>query len=149
MHARDGDGRPALPRGREPEQGRDRGEHRHRQKDEAIGLRPEGEREDQEDDDPTDEQAPHRAGLHRPVPQPLQANGSEHGDRDHGQVPHPPRVMQVHVAEGQPEHEPLEPPRRHDHVQHQDPCEHEAAAERPDESAPVCDHGARTARRAA
>ena len=79
------------------------------------------------------EHPPRIRRSHRTVAQALQPDRAQDRDRDHRQVAHASGVVEVHVAERHLEEQRLEPTGRDDHVQHEEPREHHASAERHDE----------------
>ena len=106
----DGRHRPPLAVRREPEEHRNGGEHRHGEQAEPGRLPARDERQHEQERDATPEGPPGALAGHRPVDESLEAHRAEDGDRDHRQVAHASRVVEVDVAERHLEQERLEPP---------------------------------------
>ena len=68
---------------------------------------------------------------HRIVPEALDPDRAEDRDRDDRQVAHAPRVVEVHVAEGDPQEQRPEPPGGDDGVEHRHPRQDQRAADAP------------------
>ena len=130
-HGDDGRHGPALAGRGQPVQRGHGGEHRDGEQDEPerrAARRASG--TPSSNADAGREQSP-RMGLgHRTIAEPLEPDRAQDRDRDHRQVPHAPGVVQIHVAERHLEEERLEPAGRDDHVQHEEPREDQASAER-------------------